>query len=142
MREQIKLTFTVGIELTAHISADRLAYAIAKAASRLCGGCTIRQDRGFWKEDGAVRKDTFDGELKEETAIVLELTCEPEKADAVYAQMSEYLKETSQGMGEAFSWVHVIQETVVGRHFDATAPAMSRSQYRDLVSPGTRFAHA
>lgn len=142
MRDQVKLTFTVGLETSVPICPDRLSVSFADDASRLCGGCTIRKDRGFWKADGAEKKDTFDGDLIEETAIVIELTCEVHKVDAVYTKMREYLKASSQGLNNAFTWVHVIREDVVGMHFDATEPMLSRAQYRDAVSPGTRLAHA
>jgi len=121
MRKQVKLTFTIGLEKDKTVCPIRLSRAIADTASTLCGGCTMRHDRGFWKEDGADKKETFDGDLIEETAIVLELTCEPRKVASVYYQMKDYLSHTSQSLDNVFSWVHVIREDVVGMHFDATA---------------------
>ena len=57
--------------------------------------------------------------------------------------MRNYISAWADLFGIDTTWVHVQRTTFTGMHFSTkdTMAGMSRATYRDIVSPGTRFAH-
>lgn len=113
-------------------------------ACKLCGGCAVVPTEGYWMSDGAQHKQTFGGRLEKEHTLHIKLSCELEKEARVYDTMRYFISAWSDYLKIGAEWVHVQRSTFTGLHFNTKddVSKMSRVAYRDIVSPGTRFAHA
>ena len=144
MREQVELTFLIGID---HKWENSLNYAdfrdaVTKKASELCGGCSVIHTTGYWMSAGASHAQPFKGDLESEHCLRIKLSCELDKEHRVYKEMGMTISAMADHYGIDTDWVHVQRSTFVGMHFSTKAMLedMSRSVYRDIVSPGTRGA--
>lgn len=139
MRKQIELSFMIGYP------EENMQFenSVIAEASRLCGGCTVIPAIGYWKEDGAVHKKTFKGNLASEHCFHFKLSCETDKAEMVYQILKLHISLFAHECGVHTQWVHVQQVEFVGRHFDAQKEyaGLSAVDIRDMLSPGTRGAH-
>lgn len=146
MREQVELVFLIGYdrEATPSTKVEAFEKNVIQLACMLCGGCAVVQTEGYWMSDGAQRKQTFNGRLAKEHTLHIKLSCELDKEAQVYETMRAYISAWAKLFGVESDWVHVQRRTFTGLHFNTREQVskMSRSTYRDIVSPGTRFAHA
>jgi len=142
MREQVELTFLIGYDRKAE-NAERFRNRVIELACKLCGGCAVIPTEGYWMSDGASHAETFRGKLEREDTLHIKLSCELAKETRVYETMRNYISAGADLFGIDTTWVHVQRTTFTGMHFSTkdTMAGMSRATYRDIVSPGTRFAH-
>lgn len=138
MRRQVELTFLIGYpSFNSKFEKD-----VINAVCKLCGGCTVLRSSGYWTEDGTDHKDRFEGDVVKEHAFNLSVTCEDHKVDRVYVEMKQTIAALVLYHNIETNWVHVKRIDVLGMHFDVQREKVSAAQVRDIVSPGTRFAHA
>lgn len=144
MREQVELTFLIGFDRDASNKATAFEQRVIELACKLCGGCAVIPTNGYWMSDGASHADVFRGKLEREDTLHIKLSCELAKETTVYETMRHYISAWSDLFGIDTTWVHVQRTTFTGMHFSTkdTLARMSRATYRDIVSPGTRWAHA
>ena len=146
MREQVELTFLLGYdrEATPHAKVKAFETNVIQLACKLCGGCAVVQTQGYWMSDGVGRKQTYNGRLANEHTLHIKLTCELHKEAHVYETMRAFISAWADLYGVDTEWVHVQRSTITGQHFNTKEQVskMSRATYRDIVSPGTRFAHS
>lgn len=146
MREQVELTFLIGYDREATPHANLVAFEtnVIQLACKLCGGCAVVPTEGYWMSDGAQHKQTFGGLLEKEHTLHIKLSCELDKEARVYETMRAFISAWADLYGIETEWVHVQRSTFTGLHFSTKAQVskMDRATYRDIVSPGTRFAHA
>ena len=145
-REQVELTFLIGYSLEATPYGARMSFekAVIQMACKLCGGCAVVRTDGYWMSDGAQHKQTFAGKLMKEYTLNIKLSCELSKEARVYETMRDFISATADYYEVEADWVHVQRSTFTGMHFSTKkhVEKMDRSVYRDIVSPGTRYAHA
>ena len=145
MREQVELTFLVGYDREALPLAKVEAFEknVIQLACKLCGGCAVVPTEGYWMSDGAQHKQTFGGRLEKEHMLHIKLSCELDKEARVYDTMRAFISAWADLYGIETEWVHVQRSTFTGLHFSTKEQVskMSRTTYRDIVSPGTRLAH-
>ena len=122
MRDQIKLTFTIGFAPRLAGEAAFLRH-VKRAAATVCGGYTCHMAEGGWiAAAGETRADTYDvGALETETAFVLDLTCEAHKADAALSAMQHAIATGAAVFAMPVDWVHVNEARVTARHFSVAA---------------------
>ena len=146
MREQVELTFLLGYdrEATPHAKVKGFETNVIQLACKLCGGCSVVLTEGYWMSDGAERKQTFGGRLEKGHTLHIKLSCELDKEVRVYETMRSHISAWADLFGISADWVHVKRSAFTGLHFSTKEQVskMSRVTYRDIVSPGTRFAHA
>lgn len=146
MREQVELEFLIGYdrEATQRNNAEAFEKNVIQLACRLCGGCAVVQTEGYFMSDGAQHKRTFVGRLEKEHTLHIKLSCELDKEAQVYDTLRACISAWTDLYGITAEWVHVQRRTFTGLHFNTGEQVsnMSRATYRDIVSPGTRFAHA
>ena len=146
MREQVELTFLIGYNRDAvpHAKLKGFETNVIQLACKLCGGCAVIPTDGYWMSDGASHAETFLGKLEREHTLHIKLSCELAKETLVYETMRHYISAWADLFGIDTTWVHVQRTTFTGMHFSTkdTMAGMSRATYRDIVSPGTRFARA
>lgn len=146
MRAQVELTFLIGYDREATPHAKLVAFEtnVIQLACKLCGGCAVVATDGYWMSDGAQRKQTYNGQLAKEHTLHIKLSCELDKEVQVYETMRAYISAWVVLYGVESEWVHVQRTRFTGLHFNTREQVskMSRATYRDIVSPGTRFAHA
>jgi len=142
MREQVELTFLIGYDRKAE-NAEHFRNRVIELACKLCGGCAVIPTEGYWRSDGASHAETFRGKLEREDTLHIKLSCELAKETRVYETMRNYISAWADLFGIDTTWVHVQRTAFTGMHFSTkdTMAGMSRATYRDIVSPGTRFAH-
>lgn len=137
MREQVELTYLIGYPE----QSDEFEASIIKLASKLCGGCFVSNGDGYWAEDGADHKSTFEGVIVKEHCFSLSLTCELSKVDRVQEQMQAGIAGYAGLYKVDTDWVHVKYLPITGMHFSIKdRPSNQRSLERDIISPGTRGA--
>ena len=145
MREQVELTFLVGYDREALPLAKVEAFEknVIQLACKLCGGCAVVPTEGYGMSDGAQHKQTFGGRLEKEHTLHIKLSCELDKEARVYDTMRAFISAWADLYGIETEWVHVQRSTFTGLHFSTKEQVskMSRTTYRDIVSPGTRLAH-
>ena len=143
MRDQVELTFLIGYDRSAKHIAE-YEKRVVELACKLCGGCAVIPTVGYWMSDGASHAQTFSGKLEQEHTLHLKLSCELDKEDRVYETMRHYISAWADLFKVDTTWVHVQRVEFEGMHFSTkdTMARMSRATYRDIVSPGTRWAHA
>ena len=133
MRKQVELTFVIGFDTNEVqnrvLSTTRL---IIRSATALCGGCTVDYAQGYWREDGADRKQNFTGDQHQERAFVLSLTCEPEKEKCVYEQMKTRIKSAVALNKVNVNWVHVKRTEFTGMHFSVKEAQSKQTENREL----------
>ena len=119
MRKQIKLTFQIGFQSSAHGLEATAAFEryIARGLSRVCGGCTTDYRKGWWAEEGAKRAERFEGKIHREDCLTVELTCEPHKVEAAYQAARDIITREAFEYGIETEWVHVSEVEMTGRHF-------------------------
>lgn len=145
MREQVELAFLIGYDREA--APDYMTGAFERVvihrACELCGGCTVVKSDGYWMSDGAQRKQTFGGQLVKEYTLHIKLSCELDKESYVFETMRDFISAHIKLFRIEADWVHVQRTPFTGLHFSAKEQTakMSVVKYRDIVSPGTRFAH-
>ena len=146
MREQVELAFLIGYdrEATQHSKVVAFEKDVIELACKLCGGCAVVPTEGYWMQDGAQHKQTFGGRLEKEHTLHIKLSCELDKETRVYETMRAFISAWADLLGIKTDWVHVQRTTFTGLHFSTKEQVskMDRATYRDIVSPGTRFAHA
>lgn len=146
MREQVELTFLIGYDREATSPAKLVTFEtnVIQLACKLCGGCAVVPTEGYWMSDGAQHKQTFDGRLEKEHTLHIKLSCELDKEARVYETMRAFISAWADLYEVETEWVHVQRSTFTGLHFSTKEQVskMGRVTYRDIVSPGTRFAHA
>ena len=145
MREQVELSFLIGYDREATPNANVKAFEtnVIQLACKLCGGCAVILTEGYWMSDGAKRKQTFNGRLDKEYNLHIKMSSELDKEAKVYEMMRACISAWTVLYGVKAEWVHVQRRTFIGLHFNTREQVsnMSRAEYRDIVSPGTRFAH-
>lgn len=143
MRSQVELTFLIGYDRTVSNKTTAFEQRVIELACKLCGGCAVIPTEGYWMSDGASHAQTFSGKLECEDTLHIKLSCELDKEKRVYETMRHYISAWADLFGIDTTWVHVQRTTFEGMHFSTkdTVAGMSRATYRDIVSPGTRFAH-
>ena len=145
MREQVELSFLIGCdrEATPDYRVGAFESAVIRLACELCGGCTVVKSDGYWMSDGAQRKQTFGGRIANENTLCIQLSCELDKEEFVLETMREFISAHIKLFRIEADWVHVKRTPFTGLHFSAKEQnaKMSVGKYRDIVSPGTRFAH-
>lgn len=145
-REQVELTFLIGYDREATPIAKVKAFEtnVIQLACKLCGGCAVVPTEGYWMSDGAQHKQTFGGRLEKEHTLHIKLSCELDKEARVYETMRAFISAWADLYGIETEWVHVQRSTFTGLHFSTKEQVskMGRVAYRDMVSPGTRFAPA
>lgn len=118
MRSQVELRFIIGWPTTVELETETwFRRQVINEASRLCGGCTVTMAQGHWREDGDVKKNTFDGPCHLEHVLDLSLTCETYKVETVYSAMCTYIAELVRVVDYPVNWVHVQERPITGRHF-------------------------
>ena len=137
MREQVELTYLIGYPE----QSEEFEAAVIKLASKLCGGCFVSTGDGYWAEDGADHKNTFEGVVVKEHCFSLSLTCELHKVRKVREQMKAGIAGYAGLHNIDTDWVHVKNSLFVGTHFSIKDSINSqRSLERDIISAGTRGA--
>lgn len=119
MRKQEKLTFIIGYEYDADLLEKfiQLKQNVLIDISKICGGCTVFNGAGYWVEDGAEKgKVFFAGDLQTERALIIDVTCEPEKVEKAYTLITASIAEHTKGL--PIEWVHCTQTQIIGRHFN------------------------
>jgi hypothetical protein len=116
MRKQVKLTFNMG----AKALSDVFKEDVIKAACTCSGGCFVVNGTGYWVE-GETHAKRFKGEPQAEDALVIELTCEADKVEGVYADMQAEIAHAAAFWFQEIDWVHVTQVEMIGRHFSVAA---------------------
>ena len=122
MRKQVK--FSVQIGFTAQdlrkskVSLASAEVILAKAVSRVCGGCETHTSNGWWCEDGATHKATFDGKLQQEISLNLSVSCEQHKEKETLEAIQYACKCLKERAKLNFNWVHCSRSEFVGMHFD------------------------
>ena len=144
MREQVELTFLIGYDLNSDGNVLAFEQAVIEAACKLCGGCAVIPTTGYWMSDGASHQQTFSGRLQEEHTLHIKLSCELDKEQRVYKTMKAVIAAQADWHKVDTDWVHVQRSTFTGMHFSAKKEqgSMSLAVYRDIISPGTRYARA
>lgn len=149
MRPQTELRFIVGHDNvcgTAFKRAIEFQKAVAAAISTICGGCMVQHADGYWRDDGAEHKETFVGDLYREATTVFIVTCERDKVERTYRAIQQAIAVWADWYNLDAEWVQVQRTDIMGMHFQISKqPALTangRIAYRDMVSPGTRGAHA
>lgn len=144
MREQVELTFLIGYDRDASNKTTAFEQRVIELASKLCGGCAVIQTTGYWMSDGASHAGVFRGKLEQEDTLHIKLSCELAKEKTVYETMRHYISAWADLFGIDTTWVHVQRTPFTRMHFNTkeTMDGMNRATYRDIVSPGTRWAHA
>ncbi len=119
MRNQTKFTFQIGYDLHNHAGAmiASFQHSCVEAASKLCGGCTSSIKTGWWMEDGAEHKQTFEGRMCREECFQIELTCEEHKAEDALSKLMFEIAEAALVLDIETDWVHVTETPMTGRHF-------------------------
>lgn len=145
MREQVELTFLIGYDLNSMSHDVREAFEkdVIQMACKLCGGCAVVGTDGYWMSDGAQHKHTFAGKLEKEHTLHIKLSCELDKEARVYETMRDFISASADYYEIETDWVHVQRSTFTGLHFSTKKQVkkMDHAVYRDIVSPGTRYAH-
>ena len=144
MREQVELTFIIGYNKQNHPQTHtEFKRKVIEAACRLCGGCTVVKSDGYWAADGAMHKQEFGGKVEQEYCLHIKLSCELAKEARVHRDMTRSIAAFAVLYGIDTEWVHVQRSCFTGLHFNVkdVYHCMSRTDYRDIVSPGTRYAH-
>lgn len=145
MREQVELVFLIGYDrgATPTTKVEAFEKNVIQLACKLCGGCAVVQTEGYWMSDGAQHKQTFGGRLEKGHTLHIKLSCELDKEARVYETMRDFISAWADLYGIETEWVHVQRSTFTGLHFNTREQVsnMSRTTYRDIVSPGTRLAH-
>ena len=142
MREQVELTFKIGFPLSTDMkSTMAFERKIVADASLICGGCETAFSSGWWAEDGASHAVRFTGEVKKETTLTLTVSCEIKKTDVAYSYIKKSIVVYANYYGIKTNWVHVKRVPFTGMHFSVEDTNLSASEIRDIMSPGTRFAH-
>ena len=77
-------------------------------------------------DDGAQKKQTFDGALKKERCFEIELTCEESKAPGVYHAMRLAICGITKGYRIDTDWVHVSKIPMRGAHFSIQGHAFDK----------------
>ena len=144
MREQVELTFLIGFDRSASNKVTKFENSVIELACKLCGGCAVILTDGYWTGDGASHAETFRGTMEREDTLHIKLSCELDKENRVYEIMRHCISAWADLFEIDTTWVHVQRTTFTGLHFSTkdTVAQTSRATYRDIVSPGTRFAHA
>lgn len=139
MRDQVELTFIYGTQERDN-SVALFHSKIIMLASEMCGGCTVHLAKGYWMTDGATHARTFKGDLEQEYTKEIVVTCELDKEHLVYNNMRMHMAAWAEELELDIDWVHVKRKEFTGMHFSLKdeAEGMSRVDYRDIVSPGTR----
>ena len=116
MRKQVELTFVIGIGA---VQKNRVSFInnLTYCATELCGGCTLRNETGFWAADGAEHKPKFTGEQVREYSAAIVVTCEIHKVEVVYAEMKTAIVKQAEIWGIDIDWVHVKRVEFTGMHF-------------------------
>jgi len=113
MRAQRKLIFQIGTPSQEH----SMEQDIIREASRLCGGCTVSNKVGYFRETDDMHQAEFDGPLIKENCFELELTCESDKFTIVYHEMVLAICAAAHKYGVDTNWVHVTEYYMTGLHF-------------------------
>lgn len=132
MRKQVELTFVIGFDKkTKPDQMSRYIKHVVSASTTLCGGCTASFADGYWRTDGAKKQSCFYGEQKQETAFILNLTCELEKEQRVYEYMKKRIKSVTSFVDVDVDWVHVKRTEFVGMHFSVKEMNAKQSDEQD-----------
>ena len=144
MREQIELTFKIGFpsQMLGTARIERFEEQVADAASLICGGCETAFSTGWWKEDGASHAERFTGKLEAEATLTIKVSCEIAKSQEAYRHIKNAIIVYARDGGVKTNWVHVQRVPFIGMHFSVEDAYLSAVEVRDVVSPGTRFAHS
>ena len=132
MRKQVELTFVIGFDKnTRYDQISRYTKHVVSASTTLCGGCTTSFADGYWRTDGAEKQNYFYGNQQQETAFILNLTCELEKEQHVYEYMKNRIKSVTTLLGVDIDWVHVKRTEFVGMHFSVKEMETKQSDEQD-----------
>lgn len=126
MRTQRKLTFYISGDLGEFTGFER---AVARTASKVCGGCTVHHAEGWWIVGSAnERRSIYAGEADFDDVMVLTVTCEVEKVLVAYRRISAGIVSAAIEHDVKADWVHVTDEAVMGRHFSIHAVIAEREE--------------
>lgn len=116
---QLEFALTIGfdMETNTNVQVSMSEKFLVDRISTICGGCTLIDGVGFWKEDGAHHKETFTGELKQETVIQILVTSEKTKAQTTYETLKESVKEVKEKFGLNIEWIHCPVKEIYRAHF-------------------------
>ena len=132
MRKQVELTFVIGFDKKETVyQIEKYIKHVVSAGTTLCGGCTTSFADGYWRTDGAEKQKYFHGNQQQETAFILNLTCELEKEQHVYQYMKKRIKSVTTLLGVDVDWVHVKRTEFVGMHFSVKEMDKEQSAEQD-----------
>ena len=113
MRDQIKLIFNIGSDYIP----DQFKAGVISAAVGTCGGCFVHHGDGYWNDLDETKMDFFRGKPVKEMALVIEVTCEPEKLWFTYEHIKHAIVHEARHWAVDVNWVHVSQIAMTGLHF-------------------------
>lgn len=124
MRDQRKLTFYISGDIGEFTGFEK---AVARTASKVCGGCTVHHAEGWWIKGAADKqRSVYAGEADFDDVMILTVTCEPDKVLIAYRRIRAGIAEAAVDNGINADWVHVTDEVVIGRHFSIKATIRER----------------
>jgi len=139
----LELTFIMGVPLGSAYS--NFIRDIADGISEYTGGCTVCGGLRYWKPDACETKRTYTAETQEEQSLSIVLTVNEVERNRIIGRMRSLIVHYKNVYNVPVDLVHV-QEVQITRttHFSVKQEMskMNASQVRDIISPGTRHAHA
>lgn len=122
MESQIKFTFVVGLQhskphfpmWSRHESFKR---AVVRDACDMIGGCSTREDHGYWVPGAEIIQDRYNGSEVPEEAWTIEMCVSLADYDSVYRRMKSSIVDAACRFDVETNWVHVTSEAVFTKHF-------------------------
>jgi len=132
MAAQSKLSYTVGFPLKRrcpaapagpenHVSFKRL---VVETACWLTGGCTAREDIGYWVKGADQISAHYTGAAQREEAWTVELCVPHNELDWTHSRMRAAIVSATIGYDVDVNWVHVTCEPLQTLHFSVDEERM------------------
>lgn len=123
MRPQVQLTFTIGLLHLKewsdnHASQGCFKRRVADQACFIAGGCSTSETKGYWVPGGEIEADCYAASPVPELSFEVKLTMNLNKVNMAYEHMRYAIGEAGRCFDVHVGWVHVVQQRVIGRHFN------------------------
>lgn len=144
MSTMVEVTHIIGADDGNNpVAYEMFLYEVIEAACMYAGGCTFQGGRGFWNNRGHLDLDLYLDENEEEPAVIIKTVVSTANGVGYMRKMEEAIASYAKYHGVPIEWVHCQTSMVNTAHFNVNEvlERMNRQQYRDIVSPGTRWAH-
>lgn len=114
MTDYVNLSFTIGL----HRETPDFEETIVSEACRLCGGCTVSHQKGYWVKGAEMTEVLYYGPSEQEFCIKLEMLILKEHEARIYLYMKHAIAAAGRAHLPCARWVHVTCHEVKAMHFD------------------------